>query len=110
MTTVGYGDYFPQTVLGRIIIFLVCIWGIFIISLMVIALNNILSLDDPENKSFNLINKLTGRNSLKKLAESIIRVIIKISLILKGKVKEIDLNDKSRDLKNLLADFKIKRR
>jgi hypothetical protein len=42
MTTVGYGDYYPVTYPGRIIIFLVAIWGVFLMSLLVVALNNFL--------------------------------------------------------------------
>ena len=35
MTTVGYGDYYPVTVAGRVIGFIVCIWGICSVALMV---------------------------------------------------------------------------
>jgi hypothetical protein len=42
MTTVGYGDYFPKTILGRCTIFVTSIWGVFIVSLMVVALTNTL--------------------------------------------------------------------
>jgi len=38
MATVGYGDFVPQTFLGRIIAVLACIWGNFLISLMFISL------------------------------------------------------------------------
>jgi len=38
MATVGYGDFVPHTHLGRIVAVLACIWGNFLISLMVISL------------------------------------------------------------------------
>ena len=38
IATVGYGDYFAKTLIGRIFIFFCCIWGSFIISLMVVAM------------------------------------------------------------------------
>jgi hypothetical protein len=38
MTTVGYGDFVAKTYLGRIISIMACIWGNFLISLMVISL------------------------------------------------------------------------
>jgi len=38
MTTVGFGDFVPKTQLGRVIAILACIWGNFLISLMVISL------------------------------------------------------------------------
>lgn len=50
MTTVGYGDYFPRTTPGRIVAFLVCVWGVYIVSLTVVALNNILTPSKLESK------------------------------------------------------------
>lgn len=110
MTTVGYGDYFPQTVLGRVIMFMVCIWGIFIISLMVIALNNILSLNELESKSSNLIQRLVARSDLRKIAERIFGTLVQISFIVKGKGRLDKMNVKKRNLKNLLNEFKKQKR
>lgn len=42
MATVGYGDYFPISNFGRIIGILACLWGVFIVSIMVVTLNNLL--------------------------------------------------------------------
>jgi voltage-gated potassium channel Kch len=44
ITTVGYGDYFPHTDYGRVIILIVAIWGIFIISMMVVVVSNTLTM------------------------------------------------------------------
>ncbi len=44
ITTVGYGDYFPQTPLGRMIILVVAVWGTFIVSIMVVVVSNTLSM------------------------------------------------------------------
>lgn len=43
-TTVGYGDYYPQTPLGRIIILFVAIWGTLTVSIMVVVVSNTLSM------------------------------------------------------------------
>jgi len=50
MTTVGYGDFYARTHFGRIISFLCCIWGVFVVSLMVVTLNNVLSMSSAEEK------------------------------------------------------------
>ena len=42
MTTIGYGDFFPRTSIGRSIIVVLTIWGAFVVSLMVVVLNNAL--------------------------------------------------------------------
>jgi hypothetical protein len=44
ITTVGYGDYYPQTPLGRFIIFFVAIWGTFIVSITVVVVSNTLKM------------------------------------------------------------------
>jgi hypothetical protein len=45
ITTVGYGDYFPHTSIGRIIILIVAIWGTFIVSMMVVVVSNTLTME-----------------------------------------------------------------
>ena len=38
LTTVGYGDYYPVTNLGRLIGIITAFWGVFFVSLFVVAL------------------------------------------------------------------------
>jgi hypothetical protein len=38
MATVGYGDFYPATHLGRCVGVIACLWGNFIISIMVVSL------------------------------------------------------------------------
>eukprot|EP01016_Furgasonia_blochmanni_P035957 TRINITY_DN4045_c0_g1_i1.p1 TRINITY_DN4045_c0_g1~~TRINITY_DN4045_c0_g1_i1.p1 ORF type:complete len:355 (-),score=47.55 TRINITY_DN4045_c0_g1_i1:720-1784(-) len=64
MTTVGYGDFFPRTLPGRVIVVTVCIWGVFLVSMMVVTLTNTLALDGNENKVLNLILRLEFREEL----------------------------------------------
>lgn len=45
MTTVGYGDFFPRTLIGRLIDVLLVVWGTFVVSLMVVVLTNTLNMD-----------------------------------------------------------------
>lgn len=50
MTTVGYGDYFPYTNLGRFIMMVVALSGIILISLIIISLQDHIKLNDHEAK------------------------------------------------------------
>jgi voltage-gated potassium channel len=45
MTTVGYGDLFPRTLIGRIVCILLVVWGIFVVSIMVVVLTNTFQMD-----------------------------------------------------------------
>jgi len=38
MTTVGFGDFYAKTYLGRLVSSLACIYGTFLVSLMVVTL------------------------------------------------------------------------
>jgi hypothetical protein len=50
MTTVGYGDYTPKTQLGRIIGALCVIWGVLIVSVMVVVLTRAFSMDKSTHR------------------------------------------------------------
>jgi hypothetical protein len=44
MTTVGFGDIYPGTTFGRIVILLAAIWGAFLISLLILSVERIFAL------------------------------------------------------------------
>ena len=39
MTTIGYGDYFPKTLPGRSLTFILSIWGVIVTASMTVALD-----------------------------------------------------------------------
>jgi hypothetical protein len=64
ITTVGYGDYFPHTAIGRIIILIVAIWGTFIVSMMVVVVSNTLTMEKNQKRTSIIINKLELRKDI----------------------------------------------
>lgn len=50
MTTVGYGDYYPSTNLGRLIIIITAVVGNIIISLIIVSMQNIFMFTENERK------------------------------------------------------------
>jgi hypothetical protein len=38
MTTVGFGDFYARTYIGRIVSIVACFYGVFLVSLMVVTL------------------------------------------------------------------------
>ncbi len=55
MTTVGYGDFYPSTQMGRFIAILASLYGVCLTSLFVISLNNVLSFQSNERKAYMLL-------------------------------------------------------
>ena len=48
LTTVGYGDFVPETFGGKFIAIITALWGAFIISLFVLVQSNIFELDSDQ--------------------------------------------------------------
>lgn len=55
MTTIGYGDLYPASYMGRLIGIIIAFWGVFYVSLFVIALTNTLNFESVESKSYMLL-------------------------------------------------------
>lgn len=83
MTTVGYGDFFPRTIIGRTIDVGLIIWGIFIVSLMVVVLTNTLNMDLSEKRALTVLNRLDLKTVQKKHAANYIITVWKKQRLVK---------------------------
>ena len=90
MTTVGYGDFYPKSHLGRMIGIVVAFWGVFYVSLFVVALNNILNFLPSEGKAYNLLQKVTYKDDLKEESAGMLVSSYRMKLLRRN--KEMDLN------------------
>lgn len=63
MTTVGYGEIYPTTYFGRVVVIIACIVGTFVLSLLVVFLGQTISFDDVERNVYNDIIEYHGNNS-----------------------------------------------
>jgi len=61
MTTVGYGDLYPKTQLGRIITLIACLVGVYFVSMMMVFLNTKTNPTEKEDKVLKLITRLKYR-------------------------------------------------
>jgi hypothetical protein len=85
MTTVGFGDFFPITALGKMITVLNAFWGGFIISLLIVSVNEIFSLSIPQKIAYD---KLIRVKSAAKWIIAALRF-----QVVKKKFKRVSVND-----------------
>jgi len=50
--TIGYGDYFPSTILGRFVTIFVMFWGNFLQSLIIVSLAGLVEFDKNEASAY----------------------------------------------------------
>jgi potassium intermediate/small conductance calcium-activated channel subfamily N protein 2 len=96
MLTIGYGDVYPKSHMGRLIGIVIASWGAFYVSLFVVALNNILEFDSPEKKSFMLLARLLYKEDLRLEAAKCLGAAYRLKLA-RAKAPEI------RDEKEIIA-------
>lgn len=77
MTTIGFGDYFARTTIGRFLMFLCAMAGNVIMSIFVIVIMNILDMSPVEDKAYIVTKRMHLRNKVKMLASKVIGGFIK---------------------------------
>lgn len=77
MTTVGFGDFFARSHIGRFASVLSIFWGIFLTSMMVVTLTNAMMLDAKESRAFNILYRLKARKNLEDKATFMVTQIIR---------------------------------
>ena len=74
MCTIGYGDYYPRTLSGRLVAFVLCVWGIIIVSLMVVSLTNYVQYDNKQKQADFMARKLNMKQEVREAASSLIGI------------------------------------
>lgn len=98
MTTVGYGDIYPQTHFGRILMILSSLVGTFITSMLISYLSKHIEFNSEQKKAYSIIMKVESIDETKNIAASNIRLLCKIRLF-KEKIHKLS-EQKSKTLKN----------
>lgn len=94
MTTVGYGDFYPKTHLGRILLVVSCFIGVYFVSMMMRFMSRRSILNDSELKAFNLITRLKLRKEVKSIQSMMVYHCLMMKLhkqnmmVYNGNVKE----------------------
>jgi hypothetical protein len=61
MTTVGYGDIYPITAMGKLVAVLCSTSGVLISSLYVVSITNTLKMTSSENRSYTIIKRANSK-------------------------------------------------
>ena len=117
MTTVGYGDIFPKSFFGRLISVVTCMFGVFLVGLMVISVTSYFNLEGIESNVYKILlksKKMEKRNksaysSLVQYLKSIKELKKKKSVYLEGNNNVINktVTDEKKKMKDILNEFKI---
>jgi hypothetical protein len=106
ITTVGYGDIYPKTHIGRLVGITACLSGYVMISLFVITLTNMLNLSVAEQNSFNLMKRLEFREEIKEKAILALGSAIRSrNAKLKLPTNERNIRTKNEEMKRKLKSF-----
>jgi Ion channel len=100
MTTVGYGDIYPKTTLGRIVGIVIALWGLFLVSIFTVTLSNLFTFTAGEKKAYDLGQRLTLKDELKVSAANVLGSSYK-----SRKAKKIFADDKEA-IKNYENEYK----
>ena len=113
----GYGDYYPTTLLGRIIAFCTCIWGIILEGILIKAIIEHLKMESKEEAAYNEVEQYLEECCYKTTALKLINQVYIThkfleNLKMENNMKKGDLKDelfKLRKLKFNRAIWKLKK-
>jgi len=77
MATVGYGDFAPISLIGRILTLISCFCGTLMLSLLIAALENLTDFSSEETIAYDTIKHNLDEESLKTSAVSYIQIILR---------------------------------
>mmetsp|Transcript_15885 Transcript_15885/g.21552 ORF Transcript_15885/g.21552 Transcript_15885/m.21552 type:complete len:299 (+) Transcript_15885:501-1397(+) len=80
MTTVGYGDMYPSTLIGRLFGIVSFIIGNVLISLIVVVLSNETEFSEPEAKAYTVLKKNSAEQKSLSKASDVIRTAMRLYL------------------------------
>lgn len=104
----GYGDIYPRTFAGRIVIFFCSIYGVTVVSLMVVTITNTLEMSGAEKKAYLTLERLEVKRELRTNAGYMVNYVGKLNSVKDmSKKQKIDL---VQSMAKVTTNFKNLRR
>jgi hypothetical protein len=116
MTTVGYGDFYPKTHLGRFVTIIACLVGLYCVSMMMVFMTKESYLNDSELKAYNLITRIRLRKDIRNKQSKMIYHSFRKRLLKNEKDKLSPVEYETKDLYEkrcivrLIEEIKVKNR
>lgn len=107
ITSIGYGDYIPRTILGRAIAVIAALAGVLFISLLILAMTKKFTPNEKEMKVIDFISRIEAKEKLFQLSEHLLFTTfryLRARTHLKKAYFKKDTGDK--DVKQLMKEFK----
>ena len=85
MMTIGYGDIYPSTHFGRVVVFFAALVGMILTSLLIVSMSNFVTFLPEEKKAHNVIKKIEASEKKMTFSAKLIIEVIKLARIKKDK-------------------------
>ena len=99
MVTVGYGDEYPKSHFGRIVIIIAAILGMLLVSIIIVSLGNLIEFTDEEKKAYSLLKKMKADDNAFNKAGNVIGILCKMRYLFERRIKGKSIKKSSNIIK-----------
>ena len=99
MVTVGYGDEYPKSHFGRVVIIIAAILGMLLVSIIIVSLGNLIEFTDEEKKAYSLLKKMKADDNAFNKAGNVIGILCKMRYLFERRIKGKSIKKSSNIIK-----------
>ena len=99
MVTVGYGDEYPKSHFGRVVIIIAAILGMLLVSIIIVSLGNLIEFTDEEKKAYSLLKKMKADDNAFNKAGNVIGILCKMRYLFERRITGNNIKKNSNIIK-----------